>query len=429
MPKKILQDIKKVKYEIKEELPKDLPRSKIDRPESRLFSHPTFYNPEPIDKNSDGPKYTLWIVALISVVFLFFAVSFLFSGAKILVTPKTYDFDLSDSFSASRDSDDGNLSFSLVSIAGEESKIVQVEEEKDVSIKAEGTVIIYNTFSSSPQTLNIDTRLEGSNGKIYKTKEKVVVPGAGGEDKPGSIEVGIYGAEAGAEYNSEPLDFKIYGFKGTSKYDKFYARSKGNIAGGLTGKLHQVPDDERDTLVKELEVVLKERLLKNIIEQIPTGFALFEGAVFLEVENKDFNFTSSDINVPVVVKGTLYGFLFNEKKLTKKIVEANVSNYDGSDVFISNLRDLDFSFISKDIVSFKDIKNINFSLSGNAKIVWSIDTVKLASDLLGKNKKEFSEVLSQYSNIASADMNIKPAWKNSFPDKSKDIKIIVNYPQ
>ena len=46
------------------------------------------------------------------------------------------------------------------------------------------------------------------------------------DGKPGSVEVGIYGSSAGPEYNSIPIDFKIFGFKNTPKYAKIYARSK-----------------------------------------------------------------------------------------------------------------------------------------------------------------------------------------------------------
>ncbi|MFZ3015966.1 MAG: hypothetical protein WA101_03175 [Minisyncoccia bacterium] len=432
MPKKILQDIKKIKYEIRNELPKELqkeiPSSREERPESRLFSRPTFYNPEPIEEENK-PRYTLWLVALVSVVFLFFAISFLFSGAKISVNPKMNDIVLNEDLSATKDSNGAGLSFNLMSIAGEETKVVQVTEQKDVSIKALGTVVIFNTFSSSPQPLNIDTRLEGSNGKLYKTTEKIVVPGMSKDGKPGSVEVGIYGSEAGEGYNSAPLDFKIFGFKGTSKYSKIYARSKGDITGGLMGKLYQVSDTEKEIVIKELTDTLEAKLLKKVTEQIPGEFVLFKDAVFIEIENNNFNFTSTDVNVPITIKGTLYGFLFNEKKLTKQIVETGVSNYDGSDVYISNLRSLKFNLANKDISLFKDMKEINFNLSGNAKIVWTVDTAKLTSNLLGKSKKDFNQILSEYPNITSADLVIKPAWKSSFPEKSKDIKVIVNYPE
>lgn len=425
MSKNLLQDMIKVKYVKKEEVPQ-----RVDRPESRIFSRPKFSEPEFAEEEEHkGPHYSLWLVALISIVFLFFAISFLFSGAKITINPKVKDISLNENFSAIKDSNNSDtLSFNLVAISGEESKTVEVSEQKDLSIKAEGTVVVYNSFSLASQTLDIDTRLEGSNGKIYKTKEKIKVPGMTKDGKLGSIEVGIYALEAGEEYNSIPLDFKIFGFKGSSKYDKFYARSKGEITGGLIGKFYQISDSEKVTVVNELKDTLKTKLLKKINDQIPNGFVLFKDAIFLDINNKNTNFVSKDNQVPVDIKGTLYGFLFNEEKLTKKIIETDVENYDGSDVYISNIPNLTFSIINGEIASFKDVKNIDFNLSGTAKIVWNFDGDKLVADLLGKKKKDFNQILSQYPNILSADLVIKPAWKDSFPDKSKDIKIIVNYP-
>jgi hypothetical protein len=160
-----------------------------------------------------SPKYVLWFVALISVIFCFFAFSYLFSKAEIVVNPKIKEVALNENFSATKDASGDSLGFNTVIISGEESETVQATEEKEVKEVATGSVVIYNSFSSVPQNLNIDTRLEGSNGKIYKTLTKATVPGMTKGKVPGSVEVKIYAAQPGEEYNSDPLDFKIYGFR------------------------------------------------------------------------------------------------------------------------------------------------------------------------------------------------------------------------
>ena len=68
-------------------------------------------------------------------------------------------------------------------------------------------------------------------------------------------------------------------------------------------------------------------------------------------------------------------------------------------------------------------------MSGNTKIVWKFDTGKLMGELLGKSKQDFNQILLQYPNIDSADLVVSPIWRNSIPDKSKNIKITVNYPK
>ena len=386
--------------------------------------------PDKIKPSKKGPKYRIYFVALISVVFLLFALSFLFSGAKITIAPKVQEIPLkNENLSATKDSSTSDLSFDLVMIPGEENKIIQGGETKDVTVKATGIVVIYNAFSSSSQNLDIDTRLEGSNGKIYKTVKKITVPGmtAG---KPGSVEVGIYGAVGGEAYNSAPLDFKIFGFKGTPKYSKFYGRSKGDITGGFTGKSPIVSALDKTIAVSELKATLQADLLKKVTGQIPDGFVLFKDAVFTNINDQDVGFVSNQDNtVTVNIKGTLYGFIFDEQKLTKKIAGDIIDKYDGSEVSIPNIRDLTFSLANKDNVSFADVTSINFSLSGTPKIIWKVDTAKFIADVLGKKKSDFNQVLAQYPSIDTAQLVIRPFWKTSFPDKSSSIQVIVNYPK
>ncbi len=375
------------------------------------------------------PKYRIYLVALVSIIFLLFALSYLFSGAKITLTPKVKDIPLNDNLSASKDGTSG-LSFDLVVISGEESKTIQGGEMKDITLKATGTVLIYNSFSTSPQVFASDTKLEGSNGKIYKTSKKVTVPGMTKAGKPGNVEVGIYAAEAGAEYNSAPLDFKIVSLKNTSKYSKIFARSKGEITGGLKGKMPVVSSLDKVGTVSELKATLQAKLLKKVTDQIPDGFILYKDAIFLNIDDKDVSFVPSDNNmVTVDIKGTLYGFLLNEQKLTKKIVQDIIDKYDDSDVYIPNIRDLTFSLADKENVSFADVKDINFNLTGTPKIIWKIDEEKFVADLLGKKKSDFNQILTGYPSIDTAVLVIRPFWKTTFPDVSKTIDVIVNYPK
>ena len=417
MPKHLLEDMVMTKWPKKENAKiKNLPKDKVVNS---------------VDYNKNRPRYMLWFVAFISAVFCFVAFSFLFSKAEITVNPKIQEVILNKNLSALKDPNTDSLSFNLVVIEGVEDTTVKVNGEKDVANKATGLVVIYNAFSSSSQTLNIDTRLEGSNGKVYKTQAKTVVLGMEKDGKPGSVEVGIYGEKAGVEYNSAPLDFKIFGFKGTPKYSKFYGRSKGAITGGFKGKAPDVPNAEKASIFLNLRNSLQAKLLQKSINLIPEGFILFKDAIFLKADDSAIlsTYNKEDNTTMFTLKGTLYGILFNEQKLTKKIALDNIENYDGSDVYISNIRDLAFSLQNKDNVLFDSVRNISFNLSGPAKIVSRLDVDKFINDLLGKTKKDFTQLLSQYGNIESATLTVNPPWKMSIPDKSKNLKVIINYPK
>jgi hypothetical protein len=280
----------------------------------------------------------------------------------------------------------------------------------------------------SPQPLAIDTRLEGSNGKIYKTETKLTVPGMKGST-PGSIEVKVYATDPGEDYNSEPLDFKIFGFKGTSKYEKFYARSKGPLTGGFTGSSYTIPDNEKSAHLLELKNALQTKLISKAREQIPEGFILFNDAVSLSIESESTNFTSKDENIVISMKGTLYGFLLDEDKLTKEIAQNHVPGYDSSPVSVPNIRDLKFIILNKENVLFKDANWMTFKLEGDSNLVWDVDQEKLLGEVLGKKKKDFYQVLVGYPNIDSADLLLKPIWKSSFPEERKKITIIINEPK
>ncbi len=374
------------------------------------------------------PRYSLWLVAGASLVFLFFAVSFLFAKATVTINPKIQKTALNENFGATKDTSSGNnISFDLISLPGEEIRMVAGGELKDVSLSAKGTVIIYNNYSSVPQRLDIDTRLEGSNGKMYKTVKQITVPGLKGTT-PGSIEVDVYASEPGESSNSGPLDFQIFGFKGTPKYSKFYARSKGDLKGGFVGKQSSIGEEQKKAIANEMQALLEAKLLKRAQDLIPEGFVLFPDAISFKVDGEVLGIAEeAGGEAPFTLKGTLSGFLFDEKELAGKIASETVADFDGNEVFISNLKDLKFTLLSQDTPG-ESVRNITFNLSGNPNIVWSFNEEILKNELLGKSKSEFNEILSKYTNIEGADVVLRPIWRRSFPRDGSKLSVMVNYP-
>lgn len=417
----------------KEILRKEIPKRQV-APVAQRRNTP-IYPPRREYAQPSGKKSHsgLWIVAIISIIIFIFALSFLFARAEVTVYPKIKDVTLNQNLSAIKDLNPDGLAFDLVIISGEDTKEVAGGEVKEVALPAKGMVYMYNAFSALPQKLAINSRLEGSNGKIYKTISELTIPGMQGDGTPGRVQVGIYAAEAGEEYNSTPLDFKISGFKGTSKYDKFYGRSDGNISGGFKGMSGVVTDLDKENAFTELRTSLQAKLLQKATEQIPDGFILFKDAAFLSIDEQNVEFSATGPTVPLTTKGTLYGFLFNEKNLTQKIAKDTVPEYNDEEVYIPNIKDLTFAMpapTSPDglTTSYSTIQSINFTLSGNAKIVWRFDDRAFQESLLGKSKSEFNQILSQYPNADSAELNLSPFWIRTLPGKLKDIKVVVDYP-
>ncbi len=377
-------------------------------------------------KENTGSKYTLWMVAIISIIFLLFAISSLFTRARITINPKIQEVVLNQAFSASKEaSNDRILPFSFISLSQEMESTIPSGEEKDYEEKATGRVIIYNNFSTSPQNLLIDTRLEGTNGKLYKTKKPVIIPGIK-DGKPGSVEVEVYASESGEEYNTSPIDFKIFGFKGTSKYDKFYGRSKGDISGGIKGKLRLAREEDKNKALDDLKISLEDKLFVKALEQLPEGYILFKGATVFKIADETLSKADNDGNITLKAKGTLYGFLFEENKLTQEIVKSVISKYDGSSVSIPDIKDLSFTLTNPtETFSLSDTKEISFKLNGTSNIIWNVDENTIKENLLDKPKKDFKNILSQYQNIESADLVLRPIWRRTMPTELEDIKIII----
>ena len=119
-----------------------------------------------VKKEGKRHRYALWLVASVSILFLLFAISYFFLKVTIKINPKIQDIVLNKNLSAIKNGSGDILLFDLMSVSGEEQKTIESTGTKDVSEKAQGTVIIYNAFGPASQLLSIDTRLEGSNGKI-----------------------------------------------------------------------------------------------------------------------------------------------------------------------------------------------------------------------------------------------------------------------
>ena len=68
-------------------------------------------------------------------------------------------------------------------------------------------------------------------------------------------------------------------------------------------------------------------------------------------------------------------------------------------------------------------EKFQFTLKGNAHLVWVFDQGTLESDLAGKSKGAFETILSGYPSIDEAEIVLRPFWRQTFPEKSEDIKV------
>jgi len=174
-------------------------------------------------------------------ILAFFLLVNAFSRVLVRIMPLEQFIEVDALLKASGKAENNPAVFSLEMLRLEESKskIIKAVGIEKIEKKATGKIKIFNVFSSKSQTLVASTRFETADGKIYRISNSVTVPGSvsqGNKVIPGAVSVNVLADQAGEQYNIGLTDFTIPGFKETSKYEKFYARSETEMTGGFVGE-------------------------------------------------------------------------------------------------------------------------------------------------------------------------------------------------
>ncbi|MEK7138533.1 MAG: hypothetical protein AAB787_03425, partial [Patescibacteria group bacterium] len=232
-------------------------------------------------------RWLWWSLGVALLLVLIYAVSFLFASVTVEVTPAQLDVAINDNFVATKSG--GALNFDVVTLPAKvASREVKASGTEKVSRAASGPVIIYNNYSKDNQKLITSTRFQAKNGKIYRLRQPLIVPGMkmqGGKLVPGSIEATIYADQPGADYNQEATDFTIPGFKDDPRFSKFYARSKSALSGGLVGEVRKLSPEEADKARKALSADLTRELLLEARAKIPASFVLFDKLTLVDIKD------------------------------------------------------------------------------------------------------------------------------------------------
>lgn len=368
----------------------------------------------------------IWIVAVLVILGGSIAVLSHFASAKVTIQQKTEDIALDDgAFTATLTGGDKVLSFKIVKLSGSAEKVVTGGTPTTVLTKATGKVVIYNSFSSANQKLDIETRLSTSDGKIFKTDTAVTVPGMkteNGKQVPGSVEVGVHADVAGPTYNIPLSDFSIVGFKGSPKYTKIYARAKTPMSGGASGTGIALSEADAKVAHEAAIGILREKLLSEAKASLPESSILLPGAYVIR-EDADSGQTVADKNV-MVVKGALYGILFNEEELSQRIASVAVSQFDGAEVTIPELSTLAVDLKNKETIT-DTTSSISFSLSGKGHVAWVVPKDQIVAKLVNSKKRDIGVNLSNFGSVKKASVKVTPFWSMHLPEDPAKIHVEV----
>ena len=125
----------------------------------------------------------------------------------------------------------------------------------------------------------------------------------------------------------------------------------------------------------------------------------------------------------ITVKGSLYGIMFDKGVLSKFIAEKTIDPYDGNPVLVRNLADLELK-PKNEVLDPANLKDVLFSISGEAVVVWNVDAEKLKNELAGVSKSDgFKNIITKHASIWRAEAVVRPFWKMDFPQNPEKITI------
>lgn len=366
-----------------------------------------------------------WIAAGVAVVVLLFAILSIFNGGTLAYTPKSQPITFNhDVYTASKAGENALL-YSVVKLSSEKSTVAPASGEEQVNRKASGTIIVYNNASTQAQTLITNTRFEATNGKVYRIKDGIKIPGkktVSGKTQPGSIEVTVYADEAGEAYNQDLTDFTVPGLKGDARYSTIYARSKTAMAGGFVGKAKVVSEENLAKAKAEVKTGLDAQLMDEAKAQVPAEFVLIPELSTVTYEDlPQTDAGNGDANVGM--KANLNAVMFNKTDLSKYLASKKTTLTPEDVVVLEPLESLNFAFFGSAPSDLLSSDQMSFEVTGDVQLVWKTDEGALRADLVGKKKSEVESVLNNYPSISKADVVIRPFWKRSFPDDITNIII------
>ncbi len=376
-------------------------------------------------------KYVLLFLILSFIVGLIYWGGIFFQKADIIVTAKHQLITYKDKqFVALKESNGNTDDIMIMIYTDQKSKKVILTEPKEVSVKAKGSIVLYNEFSTTPQKILSGSFISDNEGKTYKTENVINIPGFKKDNNeiiPGEVSVDISAFLAGDTYNGSPTDFYISAFKGTSKYNKIYGKLKSPFTGGASGLVYTPTDKDINQINNLAETSFKSDLLKKVQATIYPGYILYPNASTFsyKIENGIFSKTPE---TEVIINGTLSVVLLKEKNLIDNIIKISLPKITGDElkeIKISDLNNLTFNFTNKEQLISKEMDSVSFNLSGDIDVVWNPDLELLKTKLIGVDKVNVLTVFKQDPGIESAVVKLFPRWFKYIPKEISKINIVL----
>ena len=292
--------------------------------------------------------------------------------------------------------------------------------------KSRGVITVYNAYSASSRTL-IPSRFVSSNGKLFWSIEKAILPGARyekGKLIPGEKNIEVEAAESGEEYNIEPTTFALPALAGTALYIKIYAKSFSSMSGGFKGEIAQITQLDLDQAEAVLTEKLKQASKDFFKTKISDNLVLLDEAVSHNIS--DINSSqkvgsgAESFNLEAKIKSRAIVF---EKSNVENLVKNRINLDIGENQKIKE-ESLEINYFLKEIDL--DSGKLVLDLEVKAKVYQAIDLDELKKALLGKSINEAKLFLNNFSELDRAELKSWSFLRRRIPEDVNKLELKFN---
>ena len=373
-----------------------------------------------IDKEAKKVKSKIiWWVAIfcVAVLSLIIVSKFATATASIVATnkpiPVSMDLNLSHSATTTNSVDYDVLTMSLNENIPE-SAISAATGTAALGTKATGSVTIYNNYSTTPQVLVKNTRLESTDGKIFFLADRVSVPGKSATT-PGTVVAKIVAEKEGSSYNIGVKDLTFPGLKSSPRFKTVYAKGKTSIEGGTSARSKVVVDAN---FLNDIHARLLDNAKKQVDAQKADDYIIVPGGIQESIKVSGTSTAVLDISVLLIKKIDLAVQIQTNNNLDINLSPEKKSDIqiDTTDLKISLPDDFKLSSINND-------SQLKANLSGTTTISSNLSDEVLKKELAGLGYENAQKLLKNKIGVDAVNLEIWPWWVKTIPANQNRINI------
>lgn len=372
-------------------------------------------------------------ILVVAVGLLGAALSFMNGSAVIEIAPvsKAIIFQLTAQTSAtfsSVDSTFNKLPGQLLEIAKTATATQKASGSRNVASKARGTLTVFNTYSSSPQSLIATTRFLSEDGKVFRTLQSITVPGSTGSGDtmvPGKTTVPVIADRPGEEYNGASGKFIIAAFqeKGdVERVAKIYGMAEQPMSGGANGPSNVITQEDYEAAVATASADARTAVSQALPPESQGLTVLGSDAPPIILKTTTAQPDDAGASVTVTMESSLVTVAFRTSDLAD-LLRASALSRERVVVLPDQLK-LTFSNVSYDVP--RGVLTFVVSASGTGYA--PIDISAVTQDLIGKNAAAVQEYFkNRATDIDAAEVRFSPFWTKRIPKQHADITINLRY--